>query len=253
MDFPIIFKWGPIATSAHFLFELLAFFIGFRYFLWLRRRQGDALASNSRQWVFLGATAGAFLGSRLLGALEDPLHFFHPEGHWLYYFQSKTVIGALLGGLMGVELSKYLIGEKRSSGDLFTFPLLLGMMIGRLGCFSMGVAEPTYGLPTGLPWGMDLGDGIYRHPTALYEFFFLGFLWLGLWVLAQKVTLKEGAIFKLFMVFYLFYRFFTGFIQPGVHWLWGMGSLQVACLLGLAYYYRVWLFPKKTLSAPVDR
>ncbi|MBX2873505.1 MAG: prolipoprotein diacylglyceryl transferase [Saprospiraceae bacterium] len=247
MEFPLIFRWGSLAVSAHFIFELLAFFIGFRYFLWLRNASGDHLPSSSRLTAFLGAAAGALLGSRLLGALEDPYLFFHPAGNWLYYFQSKTIIGALLGGLIGVELAKKIVGETRSSGDLFAFPLMLGMMIGRLGCFSMGVAEPTYGIASELPWAMDLGDGITRHPTALYEIMFLFSLWLILGNLKKRYTLQEGAIFKLFMVAYLLYRFSIAFIQPVKGWFGGLGTLQLACLLGLVYYYKVFLTPSYLL------
>lgn len=248
MEFPIIFRWGYLAVNAHFVFELLAFFIGFRYFLWLRKSSGDHLPSNSRLTAFLGAAAGAFLGSRLLGALEDPHLFFHPQGNWLYYFQSKTIIGALLGGLAGVEIAKKMVGETRSSGDLFTFPLILGMILGRMGCFSMGVAEPTYGVASSLPWAMDLGDGILRHPTALYEILFLSLLWLLLLQLRKKMRLQEGSLFKLFMVAYLLYRFAVAFIQPVDRWLWGIGTLQLACLLGLVYYYKVLLTPRSLLQ-----
>ena len=59
---------------------------------------------------------------------------------------------------------------------LFTYPLILAIIIGRIGCFSMGVFEETYGLPTTLPWGMNLGDNIPRHPVCLYEIIFLIFL-----------------------------------------------------------------------------
>lgn len=248
MEFPIIFRWGYLAVNAHFVFELLAFFIGFRYFLWLRKSAGDHLPSNSRLTAFLGAAAGAFLGSRLLGALEDPHLFFHPQGNWLYYFQSKTIIGALLGGLAGVEIAKKMVGETRSSGDLFTFPLILGMILGRIGCFSMGVAEPTFGIASSLPWAMDLGDGIPRHPTALYEILFLSFLWLLLLQLRKKMNLQEGALFKIFMVAYLIYRFAVAFIQPVDTWLAGIGTLQLACLLGLAYYYKVLISPRSLLQ-----
>lgn len=249
MEFPIIFKWGYLALSAHFLFEVLAFFLGFRYFLWLRRSNGDTLASSSRLTVFLGAAVGALVGSRFLGALEVPQMFLHPQGNWLYYFQSKTIIGALLGGLAGVELAKKMIGEQQSSGGLFTFPLILGIIIGRIGCFSMGVAEPTFGLASDLPWAMDLGDGIRRHPTALYEIFFLGVLWCTLLYIRRKFILRSGALFKLFMVAYLLYRFTVAFIQPVETWWWGLGTLQLACLLGLLYYHKVWLRPRCLLQA----
>lgn len=237
-----------MAISAHFIFELLAFFIGFRYFLWLRRSTGDHLPSSSRLTAFLGAAAGALLGSRFLGALEDPSLFFHPDGNWLYYFQSKTIIGALLGGLAGVEIAKKIVGETRSSGDLFVFPLILGMMIGRVGCFSMGVAEPTYGIASSLPWAMDLGDGIPRHPTALYEILFLLLLWITLRGLRTRFDFQEGSLFKLFMVAYLLYRFSVGFIQPIKVWLWGLGTLQLACIIGIMYYYKVLISPSHLLK-----
>ena len=188
-----------------------------------------------------GGSSGALIGSWLLGALEDPSLFFNPKGNWLYYFQSKTIIGALLGGLAGVEIAKKIVGETRSSGDLFVFPLILGMMIGRVGCFSMGVAEPTYGIASSLPWALDLGDGIPRHPTALYEILFLLLLWWALRALRTRFNFEEGALFKLFMVAYLLYRFSVAFIQPVKGWLWGLGSLQLACLIGLLYYYKVFL------------
>ena len=238
-----------MSVSAHFIFELLAFFIGFRYFLWLRRSAGDHLPNSSRLTAFLGAAAGALLGSRLLGALEDPTLFFNPNGNWLYYFQSKTIIGALLGGLAGVEIAKKIVGETRSSGDLFAFPLILGMMIGRLGCFSMGVAEPTYGIASTLPWAMDLGDGVMRHPTALYEILFLLLLWITLRALRTRFDFQEGALFKLFMVAYLLYRFSVAFIQPVKAWFGGLGTLQLACIIGVLYYYKVFLTPSYLLKS----
>lgn len=75
---------------------------------------------------------------------------------------TTTVVGGLLGGLVGVELSKKIIGVRTSSGDLFSYPLILGMMIGRVGCLG-GLEDNTYGEATTLPWGMDLGDGVMRH------------------------------------------------------------------------------------------
>ena len=79
----------------------------------------------------------------------------------------------MLGGLAGVELIKKTIKEKLASGDLFTYPIILALIIGRIGCFSMGVYEETYGSPTSLPWGMNFGDNILRHPVCLYEIIFL--------------------------------------------------------------------------------
>ena len=247
MEFPLVFNLGPFSIQAHLIFELLAFGLGFRYFQHLRKGQTDQISTQNRIWIIIGAAAGALIGSRLLGALESPSTFFGGQVSWLYFYQSKTIIGGLLGGLIGVESIKRFIGEKQSSGDLFTFPLILGMMIGRIGCFSAGVSELTYGLASNLPWAMDLGDGIPRHPTALYEIIFLLFIWIGLYLLEKKVQLVSGARFKIFMTAYLLYRFGVSFIQPGEIALFGLKTIQLACIAGLIYYWKVWLQPKSNL------
>lgn len=248
MDFPITLEIGPLSLHAHLFFELLAFFIGFRFFLFLRKRQTDPISDGNRIWIFIGAAAGALFGSRILGGLENPEWFFSGEKGLLYYYQSKTIIGGLLGGLFGVELIKKWIGEKRSSGDLFVFPLILAMMIGRIGCFSMGVYEPTFGVESSLPWAMDLGDGLRRHPTALYEILFLALLWIVIIMLERKFTFVSGSRFKLFMVAYLMYRFAVGFIQPGWKTSFGMSTLQMASIIGFIYYWRIFIQPSHLLA-----
>ncbi len=240
-SFPVYFQLGPAAVSAHFVFELLAFFLGYRYFVFLRRRQADPITDTNRLWVLVGAAAGALIGSRVLGALENPALFLEAPNVFLYVFSSKTIVGGLLGGLIGVEYTKKIIGEKQSSGDLFTYPLMLAMMIGRVGCFSSGLAEPTYGTPSDLPWAIDLGDGIPRHPAPLYEIAFLGLLWLILLAAERKKPLRSGMRFQLFMVGYLLYRFGLEYLKPGFFWPFGLSSIQLACLGGLFYYRKTLL------------
>ena len=36
-------------------------------------------------------------------------------------------------------------------------------------CRESGLMPQTFGTPTSLPWGTDLGDGIARHPVQVYE------------------------------------------------------------------------------------
>lgn len=249
MDFPFYIKLGPFSLSLHLLLETLAFIIGFRYFLYLRKQHPDQINTSNRIWILIGAAAGAFLFSRLLGVAEDPVAIFNGSIGWLHYFQSKTIVGGLLGGLLGVELTKYAIGENHSSGDLFTFPIILAMIIGRLGCFSAGVHEPTFGLPSSLPWAMDLGDGLSRHPTNLYEILFLGLIGIGLYFLERKYTFHSGVRFKLFMIGYLSFRFAIEFLKPYEPLAWQLSSIQWACILGLIYYYRTWMFPTKLAHA----
>ena len=229
----------------HFFFETLGFLVAFRYYIYLRKRQEDAISTQHRYLIIVGATLGAFLGSRLLGSFEDPSVVLSGKAGLVYFSTSKTIVGGLLGGLWAVELTKKLIAERQRSGDLFTYPIITGMILGRIGCLFMGIYEPTYGLPSELPWAMDLGDGIGRHPVAAYEILFLLLLWLGLKRSEDK--LRSGARFKLFMMAYLCFRFFVEWLKPGVFWAAGLSSIQLACLGGLAYYADVIFQPRKKL------
>ncbi|HEY0676971.1 MAG TPA: prolipoprotein diacylglyceryl transferase family protein [Chitinophagaceae bacterium] len=249
MEFPLQFYIGGFPILLHAIFEIAAFFIGFRYFLYLRRKQQDVIDSPNRIWIIIGAIFGALIGSRVLGALEQPSALMEAGNVLLYIYSNKTVVGGFLGGLAGVELIKKKIGEKKASGDLFVFPMILALCIGRLGCFSMGVYEPTFGIPTSQLWGMDLGDGINRHPVALYEIIFLIMLWVMLTKLRRKAILSNGALFKLFMIAYLLFRFGQDFIKPHNETIAGLTVIQLACITGLLYYSPFIIKPKKLLEA----
>jgi prolipoprotein diacylglyceryltransferase len=168
----------------------------------------------------------------------------------LLLVQGKTVVGALLGGLIGVELTKKMIGVKRSTGDAFVYPLIVGTAVGRIGCFLTGLSDRTYGIATTLPWGVDFGDGIPRHPTQLYEIFFL----LGLMIFLsnrRRFPRQEGDLFKFYMIAYLSFRLLIDFIKPDFHPILGFSAIQLACVLGLLYYHRH-IPPMFTFRRPVN-
>lgn len=227
----------PGAPLIHFLLETLGIVLALGYYARLRKEYADPISDDHRLSLLIAATFGAFLGSRLLGSLESPELFFGggSSAGWLYYFQSKTIVGGLLGGLFAVEGAKKFLAIRQRSGDVYVYPLILAMMIGRVGCLAMGVGEPTYGLPTDSLLGLDLGDGVARHATALYEIVFLGLLWLTLRWLSKRLSLRSGRLFMLFLSSYLSYRFLIGFLQPQIP-LAGLGAIQWACLLGLGWY-----------------
>jgi len=229
--------------------EAAGIFIGFRYFLYLRKKQTDPIGKSDRTWILIGAIFGAVLGSRVVGSLEDPAALLASANPLLYVYSNKTILGGLLGGLMGVELVKKKIGVIISSGDLFTYPLILAMIIGRIGCFSMGIYENTYGLPTSWPTGMNLGDGIARHPVNLYEIVFLGAVWCLIVLAAKNYRLADGSRFKLFMIAYIFFRFLLDFIKPHADLAMGLSTIQFTCLLGMVYYSPFICKPGKLLHS----
>ena len=238
MNFPVTIQITHHPILLHGICEFVGIFVAFRYYLWLKRRQGDTVESMNRLYVVIAATLGAVGGSHLLGALENIPEWRSSPHFWIYLYSNKTLVGGIIGALICVELVKKVIGERQNTGDLFTYPLMLGMIIGRIGCFSAGVYEQTYGYSSRLPWAMDLGDGILRQPVALYEIVFLMLLWAALIMVQRRYVLEQGALFKLFIISYLLFRFLLDFIKPGWRYFFGLGSIQLTCIAGLLYYYR---------------
>ncbi len=229
---PIVFGYH---INIHLILEYLAFFIAFRYYVFLRKKSTDIISSNNRLSIILGAAIGALIGSRLIGFLENPLAEFSQE-NIIQILNTKTIMGGLFGGLLGVEFAKKIVGETNSSGDLFVFPIILGIFIGRIGCFLSGINEFTYGNETSLFLGMDLGDGLLRHPTSLYELVFLILLFFSLKQIQNNSVLKNGILFQYFMISYFTFRFFIEFLKPNVFYTFGLSTIQILCLICLLYY-----------------
>ncbi|WP_449417385.1 prolipoprotein diacylglyceryl transferase [Phormidium nigroviride] len=236
MTFPVYFSIGSFQLHPHILFESLAYAIAFR--LVILNSRNDTIKATQRTSVIVGGMVGALVGAKSLVLLQ---HLDLLPQDWqqflLLFIQGKTVVGAILGGLIGVELTKKMIGLSRSTGDVFVYPLIVGTAIGRIGCFLTGLSDRTYGIATNSPWGVDFGDGIYRHPTQLYEIIFLVILMAFLRI-RSRYQRQEGDLFKFYMIAYLGFRFIIDFIKPDFHPFLGLTAIQIACLLALVYYRR---------------
>lgn len=221
--------------ALHPLFETLAYAAGYAVFRFARSQQGDILAEPQRWTVLAAAAVGALLGSRILGLAEQwpAVLAAWQSGRLLALLISpggKTIVGGLLGGWLGVEIVKRINGIHRRTGDLFVLPLCVGIAVGRIGCFLAGLADDTYGKPTNLPWAVDFGDGIGRHPVQIYEILFL--LVLG-FIVTRPMHLPEGARFRIFLGGYLAWRFAIDFLKPQPL-VGGLNIIQWACIAGLA-------------------
>ena len=212
--------------------EFLAYSIGFQVYLALTRKFRDVIAPGERWQVIAAAAFGAALGSRLLGWMEDPVLAWHAG-----LVGGKTIVGGLAGGWIAVEAVKAKMGVRVRTGDLLSIPLAVGIAIGRVGCFLTGLPDDTYGTATSLPWGIDFGDGIRRHPTQLYEIVFLVLLSIALFKALKMVAtgiLQAGDGFRLFIIGYATWRVGIDFLKPEPRWL-GMSVIQWTCVAGLAY------------------
>lgn len=197
-----------------------------------RHRTGDVLDKQQRWSVITAAALGALVGSRLLGLLEQAparhialSQIVSPSG-------GKTIVGGLLGGWLSVEIAKKLKGIRTRTGDLFVVPLCIGIGVGRIGCLLAGLVDDTYGTPTRLPWAVDFGDGVSRHPTQAYEILFLAALAMALHVVSRRPH-EAGLRFRLFMAAYLLWRLLVDFLKPQPL-VGGLNPIQWACIGGLA-------------------
>ena len=234
VTFPFYIRLGSWQIHPHWVFESLAYLVGFRLYLWQRARAGDHLTAGERMWIVTAAISGAAIFSKVLYWFDDPSLTLHNWNNPYYLMAGKTIVGGLIGGLFAVEWAKKRLKIERRTGDLFAIPLCAGIAIGRIGCFLSGLGDETYGTQTSLPWGVDFGDHIARHPTQLYEIIWLAFLALFLYRMSLR-PFREGDLFKVFMVGYCGFRLLVEFVKPGAT-LIGLTAIQWACLAMLFYY-----------------
>jgi phosphatidylglycerol:prolipoprotein diacylglycerol transferase len=225
-----------ISIPPHLIFESLAYSAGFALYSRDRRRTGDTLRDPDRTSVLVAAILGAALGSKLLAWFEDPAALALHWRDWQFLLGGKTIVGGLLGGTAAVEWIKSRLGITRRTGDLFAIPLAVGIAIGRIGCYLTGLEDHTYGIASALPWAVDLGDGIRRHPVQIYEMIFLLALAALLWRRCAA-PYREGAMYRLFLLAYLGFRLVIDFLKPEPKFA-GLSAIQWTCAAALCWYGR---------------
>lgn len=233
MTFPVWIELGPYRLHPHVVFELLAYFVGFRLYLRDRRRRGDFLDAPRRWWIVAAAAAGAALGARLLALLECPAELWSGDGFPLERLAGKSIVGAIAGGWLAVEGAKRLGGIESRTGDLLAIPLAAAIAIGRIGCFLTGAGDHTFGDATALPFAFDFGDGVRRLPMPLFEILFLAAL-IALLARWRKRSPAAGDLFRGFVGAYFFFRLVVDFGKHAdCRWL-GLSTIQWVAVLGLA-------------------
>jgi prolipoprotein diacylglyceryltransferase len=226
------------AHAVHLLFEWAAIAIGVQLY---RRQRASAgiggILSGSGYAVVIGCILGAAIGNKLVFWIEYPHLWAAHAGTFTVWMSGQSIVGGLLGGLLGVEIAKKMTGQRHSTGDQFVLPLMAGIAFGRIGCFLAGLNDGTYGKPTALPWGVDFGDGVTRHPTQVYDIVFV-LAWGGL-LLALRAHWRDkaGLMFKLFLSGYLVWRVGIDAIKPlRYDYGAGLGGVQLVCLAALLCY-----------------
>lgn len=218
---------------------LLAMIVGITISRWTQQPLG--LSVTERIGIALGAFCGAMIGAKLPFALANWQDFL--EGG-LWYASGKTIVLGLVGGYLGVEVTKWSLDIHVKTGDSFVVPVAAAIAVGRLGCFVGGC---YYGTPTSLPWGIAFADGIARHPTQLYEAMFHATAAIVLYVMWRR-KMFPGQLIKLYILAYLVYRFATEWIRPEPDMWFGLTGYQWAAAVCIPVFVWLWIRDAKAMA-----
>lgn len=222
----------------HATTEWLALGGGFWLFRAIRKRRGETASVQGGLWVLGFCLLGAGTGNKLVSMIQHPQVFtWLLNGDYQRFligaFSGQSVVGGLLGGWLGVEIGKKITHVQSRTGDDFVVPILIGLMVGRTGCFVAGLHDGTYGVHTTLPWAVDFGDGL-RHPTQLYEWLMAGVALATFPVWRRWCAHEQGLAFRVLMVGYLLWRLCIDGLKPVPHaYAWGLSGIQWVCLISL--------------------
>jgi len=189
--------------------------------------------------IYVAALVSAFIGAKLVYlAAEGWLHWRDPN-RWIILATGKSVIGALLGGYLGVEIAKRWLRYDQVTGDWFAVIVPAGIMLGRIGCMINGCC---LGRECDAGW-YTLNDlhGVPRWPASQVEFFFNGVMLVMILLLYWR-KIAAGQLFHIYLIAYGVFRFFHEFLRDTPPVLGPISGYQVAALavaiLGFVGYRR---------------
>ena len=178
----------------------------------LRSRGGESGVALD---ISLWAIPSGILGGRFFHVITHPNDYFFAGADLFAVFRiwegGLAIYGALLFGALGAFIGARQAGIKFTAYlDAVAPGVLLAQAIGRWGNY---FNNELFGLPTNLPWGLEIAssnpaypaglpDGVLFHPTFLYE---------SIWSLAgvalllaadKRFNLRWGKMIGLYLIYY---------------------------------------------------
>jgi len=207
------FDLGPFRIHAYAICILIGIFL--------------ATALTSRRLTKRGAEPGVVLdiilwavplgivGARIFHVLTHPNDYFYDGANLLDVFAvwkgGIAIFGALLGGALGAYIGTRRAGIRFwSFADALAPGMLLAQAMGRLGNW---FNHELFGLPTTLPWGLEieptnpaypvgLPAGTLFHPTFLYEIIWNLVGVAVILILERRFRLRWGSAFGVYLIWY---------------------------------------------------
>jgi prolipoprotein diacylglyceryl transferase len=171
--------------------------------------------------ILLCAVPLGIVGARLYHVVTHPKDFFYPGANiwnpfqpgsiWAIWEGGGAIFGALIGGAIGVWLGCRWTGLRFwTFADAVAPALLLAQAIGRFGNY---FNQELFGLPTNLPWGLQIDAGNKAIPVGLPDdtlfqpLFLYEMIWnvIGVIVivfLQRKFTLQWGKVLAVYLIWY---------------------------------------------------
>lgn len=186
---------------------------------WLAaRRRGRATPGLGL--VALAGLMGGLIGAKAVEwALSGRMPPLDPRAG------GRTIIGGILCGWLAVEIAKWRLGIRRSTGDLFALALPAGEAVGRVGCHLNGCC---YGLPTTARWAV-YQHGAWRQPSQIVAAAVALAVFAALWSLRDRLP-KEGDLFRAYLLLYGLGRFGVEFLRERPVAFAGLSMAQLVCL-----------------------
>lgn len=237
--YPVIYDFGPFAIYSYGTMMAIGFLIA--GYLTGKELERKGLNPEIASPMVFWAAVGGIVGSRLWAIVEHPGELLQDPIGTIFSGAGFVWYGGLIGGTLGVT---WVIRKNDLSWpqlvDCAAPALAMGHAIGRIGCQLAG--DGDWGAVTDVPWGMAYPnaivpwphpEGVYVHPTPLYEFAAYTLVFAILWRMRTKPQ-PDGSIFWWYLVLAGSARFVIEIVRINKPVIIGLTAAQLFSLAMVA-------------------
>jgi phosphatidylglycerol---prolipoprotein diacylglyceryl transferase len=200
----------PLGSPVYSVMLILGIVVGAVY--WFRESKKDGRIPL----IYAAGLAGAFAGAKLAFLLAEGWLHFHDPNRWMIWLSGKSIMGALPGGWLGVEIAKRALEFRETTGDRFAMLLPVPLILGRIGCLYAGCCV-----------GIACSLGVW--PSVPVEIGFQVVAMMSLWLMRRNCW-QTGQHFHLYLMAYGFFRFAHEFLRATPKLFLGLSGYQLIAL-----------------------
>jgi phosphatidylglycerol:prolipoprotein diacylglycerol transferase len=201
-----------IPNSSSVYVVMLLFGIAWGAVYWMRESKKDGRVVL----IYAACLAGAFLGAKLAFLFAEGWLYFDAPNRIEVWLSGKSIMGALPGGWVAVEIAKKVLGYRSVTGDRFAMLMPVPLILGRIGCLNAGCCR-----------GIECSFG--RWPSIAVEIGFQVVAMITFWVLRRR-RLQVGQHFHLYLIGYGLFRFAHEFLRGTPKPFLGASGYQIIAM-----------------------